>query len=280
MKKVLVIEPEKSLQRNILTLVETEGFYGLGAEDGHQGLQLAFAQMPDLILCDTQVPNLDGFTILQSLKYDPETAQIPFLLITEMGDRVARQRALALGASDTLPKPLKMANLRNTIAQCLGKPDLSPTAVVLPEPAISLFPACDLLQPFFDGAAMASIGLALLDQDLRFVALNDPFARLNGYPTAAYLGRTFREVLPTIAPGIEPILRQVFQTGQPLLKLKLRGTLPGQPTQLHHWLVSYVPIATHPAQATAPTANQLPAYVAVIVVEIDPSDWDGWEALP
>ncbi|WP_448561738.1 response regulator [Trichothermofontia sp.] len=113
MRKILAIEPEKSLQRNSLTLVETEGFYGLGAEDGQRALQLAFAQTPDLILCDTQVPKLDGLTILQSLKYDPEMAQIPFLLLTDQGDRATSQRALALGANYALFKPLKMANLRD-----------------------------------------------------------------------------------------------------------------------------------------------------------------------
>ncbi len=263
MKKILVIEPEKSLQRNILTLVETEGFYGLGAEDGQQALQLAFAQTPDLILCDTQVPKLDGLTILQSLKYDPEMAQIPFLLMTEMGDRTTSQRALALGANYALPKPLKMASLRDTIARYLGGvAALQPFPISTP--VIPFSPALQLLQQFFDSASAAIVGLALFDPHLRFVAINEAFAELNGYPAAAHIGRTFGEVLPTVAPIVEPILQQIFQTGQPILKFKLSGTIPRQPAQLRHWLVSYVPIVPQP--------NQDPIYVAAIVVEIEPGD--------
>jgi|GEM_PF-424051 len=264
MKKVLVIEPEQSLQQNILTLVEAEGFYGLGAVDGQQGLQLAFSQTPDLILCDTRVPKLDGFTILQSLKYDPEMAQIPFLLMTETGDRAAYQRALALGAKYALPKPLKMSSLRDTIAECLGNP--APVKVPVPVPVIPPLPALPLLQQFFDRTALAIGGLALFDEHLQFVALNQTFAQLNGYPVAAHLGQTFGELLPSVAPIVEPLLRQVLQTGQPILNLMLSGTLPGQPTPLRHWRVSYVPIGGPPQQA--------PTYVAAIVVDINATDRD------
>ncbi len=262
MKKILVIEPEKSLQRNILTLVETEGFYGLAATDGQRGLQLAFAQTPDLILCDTKVPKLDGLSILQSLKYDPAMAQIPFLLMTEKGDRTAQQRALALGASYALSKPLKMASLRDTITRYLGA--AAPQPFPISTPVIPFSPALELLQQFFDSASAAIVGLALFDPHLRFVAINEAFAQLNGYPMATYIGRTFGEVLPTVAPIVEPILQRIFQTGQPILKFKLSGTIPSQPAQLRHWLVSYVPIVPQP--------NQEPSYVAAIVVEIEPTD--------
>lgn len=262
MKKILVIEPEKSLQRNILTLVETEGFYGLAAADGQRGLQLAFAQAPDLILCDTKVPKLDGLSILQKLKYDPAMAQIPFLLMTDKGDRTAQQRALALGANYALVKPLKMASLRDTIARYLGPASrLQPLPLSTPMP---LSPALQLLQQFFDSASAAIVGLALFDPQLRFVAINETFAQLNGYPVTAHIGRKFGEVLPTVAPIVEPILQRIFQTGQPILKFKLSGTIPNQPTHLRHWLVSYVPIVHQ--------VHQPPSYVAAIVVEIEPTD--------
>lgn len=262
-KKILIIEPEKSLQRNILTLVETEGFYGLAAADGQQGLQLAFAQRPDLILCDTQVPKLDGLSILQRLKYDPAMAQIPFLLLTDKGDRTAQQQALALGASYALSKPLKMANLRDTIVRYLG-PAPGGQLLSLTTPVFPLSPALDLLQQFFDSTSVAIGGLALFDSHLRFVAINETFAQLNGYPVTAYMGRRFGEVLPAVAPIVEPILQQIFQTGQPILKFKLSGTIPNQPTHLRHWLVSYVPIIHQ--------VHQPPSYVAAIVVEVEPTD--------
>ena len=77
MKKILVIEDEPEMRRNLLTILRMEKFEGLGAEHGRTGLELARKEKPDLILCDVMMPELDGHGVLEALRGDPATAAIP-----------------------------------------------------------------------------------------------------------------------------------------------------------------------------------------------------------
>jgi PAS domain S-box-containing protein len=85
-------------------------------------------------------------------------------------------------------------------------------------------------------------GLVMLDDQLRFVRINETMARINGLPVADHLGRTVREALPGIAPIIEPILRKVLDTGKPELKLELTGENPLKPNGTQHLAASYFPL--------------------------------------
>ncbi|MBD2537698.1 response regulator, partial [Coleofasciculus sp. FACHB-SPT36] len=78
MAKILVIEDEISIRENILELLEAEGFDAIAAENGQIGLQLAQAEIPDLILSDALMPELDGYGVLKALRSNPVTATIPF----------------------------------------------------------------------------------------------------------------------------------------------------------------------------------------------------------
>jgi PAS domain S-box-containing protein len=86
--------------------------------------------------------------------------------------------------------------------------------------------------------ATASFGLGVLDQDLRFVRLNTTLAALSGAPVAALSGRTLQELLPTLAPLLAPLCRQVLETGAPLLDQQICGRLPTQPEREQCWVVS------------------------------------------
>ena len=68
MKKILVIEDQVAMRRNLVTILEMEGFQALAAEDGQKGLELAQRERPDLILCDVMMPALDGYGVLQALR--------------------------------------------------------------------------------------------------------------------------------------------------------------------------------------------------------------------
>lgn len=89
----------------------------------------------------------------------------------------------------------------------------------------------------------APIGIAFLDADLRYVRINQTLAAVNGLPVAAHLGRTPRELLPDLARAVEPILRRVLATGEPVIGLELE-TAPThlEPDRRRHWKVSYYPI--------------------------------------
>lgn len=94
--------------------------------------------------------------------------------------------------------------------------------------------------------ATAPVGLFFFDTDLRFVRVNQELAELNGLPAEQHIGRTMRELFtPALADVVEPLLRQVIETGKPILEYEVHGaTVPGADDSQRHWLVSY-----HPVQA-------------------------------
>ena len=70
MKRILVIEDEPEMRRNLLTILRMENFAPLGAENGRVGVELALKEKPDLILCDVMMPELDGHGVLTAHKAD------------------------------------------------------------------------------------------------------------------------------------------------------------------------------------------------------------------
>jgi DNA-binding NarL/FixJ family response regulator len=115
MQKILVIEDEPEMRRNLLTILRLEHFEPLGAENGLRGLQLAKTHKPDLILCDVMMPELDGYAVLRSLREDNETAFTPFIFLTAKGEKPDLRRGMNLGADDYLAKPVGKAELLNAI---------------------------------------------------------------------------------------------------------------------------------------------------------------------
>jgi DNA-binding NarL/FixJ family response regulator len=115
MKKVLVIEDEPEMRRNLLTILKLEKFHALGAENGKVGLRLAKAEQPDLVLCDVMMPELDGYGVLQALRQDPATVTTPFIFLTARGEKVDQRSGMDLGADDYLTKPVARADLLSAI---------------------------------------------------------------------------------------------------------------------------------------------------------------------
>lgn len=103
--KILVVEDEASIRANLALLLRMEGFELVEAANGVVGLALARQEMPDLILSDVMMPELDGYGFLEALRADPLTAAIPFIFLTARADRADRRRGMNLGADDYLGKP-------------------------------------------------------------------------------------------------------------------------------------------------------------------------------
>lgn len=132
MKKILVIEDEPEMRRNLATILRLEKFHPLAAENGRVGVELAEKEKPDLILCDVMMPELDGHGVLQALRDNPDTASIPFIFLTAKGEKIDVRSGMNLGADDYLTKPVAKADLLNAIRSRLqraaqqAKPEFNP----------------------------------------------------------------------------------------------------------------------------------------------------------
>jgi DNA-binding NarL/FixJ family response regulator len=115
MKKILVIEDEPEMRRNIATLLRYHEYEPIAAQNGRQGVEAARQEKPDLILCDVMMPELDGYGVLQALQSDPSLARIPFIYLTAKGEKDDLRSGMNLGADDYLTKPVANADLVRAI---------------------------------------------------------------------------------------------------------------------------------------------------------------------
>mgnify|MGYP005844849703 CR=1 FL=1 len=121
-KLILIVEDDESFRSTVFELLELEDFNVVSAEDGLIGLQLAKEMQPDLILCDINMPGLDGYGILKKLREDWITAQIPVIFLTARTDQESRLQALQIGVNDYLTKPVRFNKLLNSIINQLKMP--------------------------------------------------------------------------------------------------------------------------------------------------------------
>ena len=121
MTKILVIEDNNLIRETVLELLESRGFEAIGAENGEVGIQLATAQIPDLILSDVMMPEQNGFEVFAALRSHPATASIPFIFMTAS----EMEKALELKADGYLKKPCSVAEILGAIATQLEKPTVT-----------------------------------------------------------------------------------------------------------------------------------------------------------
>ncbi|HUS35835.1 MAG TPA: response regulator transcription factor [Verrucomicrobiae bacterium] len=121
MKKILVIEDEPEMRRNITTILRLEGFQPIAAENGRIGVDVASKEKPDLILCDVMMPELDGYGVIKELHNEPATMNIPFIFLTAKGEKTDIRGGMNLGADDYLTKPVDKADLLRAIKMRLAR---------------------------------------------------------------------------------------------------------------------------------------------------------------
>ncbi|MEH2389477.1 MAG: EAL domain-containing response regulator [Nostoc sp.] len=121
MPKILIIEDEEAVRENLLDMLEAEDFETLAAADGRIGLHLAISEVPDLILCDLMMPEIDGHGVLRALRQEPSTATIPFIFLTAKSAKSDFRQAMDMGADDYITKPFTRAELLSAIMNRLEK---------------------------------------------------------------------------------------------------------------------------------------------------------------
>lgn len=121
MRTILVIEDDELIRQNLLEILELEGFRAIEAENGRVGIQKATAFLPDLVLCDVCMPELDGYEVLESLRSTPQTSTIPVVFLTAKTEPSDMRRGMNLGADDYLVKPCSVNELISAISCRLKK---------------------------------------------------------------------------------------------------------------------------------------------------------------
>ena len=104
MKTILLVEDEPTLQKTLSLALTQEGYEVKSALDGEIGLRLARESKPDIVLLDLILPKMDGFEVLDELKKDEATKNIPVIVLTNLESTQDIEKALALGATNYLVK--------------------------------------------------------------------------------------------------------------------------------------------------------------------------------
>ena len=121
MKKILVIDDEVWLREMITLALGQKGYAIVEAVSGEEGILKAREELPDLILCDVNMQKVDGYLTLSSLRSEPATAAIPFILMTGLADQAGMRHGMELGADDYLPKPFTIEGLYASVEARLKK---------------------------------------------------------------------------------------------------------------------------------------------------------------
>lgn len=110
--RILVIEDNEINLEMMIFVLEALGLTVIPALNGHDGLAFAQAEPPDLIICDVQMPQLDGYAVLSALKSNPALARIPVIALTAMAMSGDAARLLGQGFDGYLSKPVSFGLLK------------------------------------------------------------------------------------------------------------------------------------------------------------------------
>jgi DNA-binding response OmpR family regulator len=131
-KKILVVEDDADLVELLRFNLKKAGFAVGTAIDGIEALKKARSLLPDLILLDLMLPELDGIAVCEVLRRDPTTASVPVIMLTAMSSQLARLTGLEAGANDYVTKPF---NFKDLLARVEAILRCEPRSALPPAPA-------------------------------------------------------------------------------------------------------------------------------------------------
>lgn len=142
MKKqtILIIEDEQDIRELLVYNLQKEGYATLDSSDGKAGLEIARLNLPDLILLDLMLPELDGLSVCRELERGSNTASIPIIMLTAKGEEMDRVVGLELGADDYMVKPFSVRELLLRIGKILKRHTCVTTGECLVRHGINLDP--------------------------------------------------------------------------------------------------------------------------------------------
>jgi signal transduction histidine kinase len=122
-RRILVVDDKENVRAMLRDILQAHGLEVHLANDGIAALTSIRERRPDLILSDINMAGLDGYELLEQVRQDPVTAQLPFVLMTGKADLRGMRNGMSLGADDYLPKPFSMAELLGVIKRRLERQD-------------------------------------------------------------------------------------------------------------------------------------------------------------
>ena len=120
-KRILVIEDDPAVRGLIVDTIRLKGWQPLEASDGEMGVRTAETELPDLILCDIQMPKMDGYGVLHCLRENKLTAALPFIFLSGLGEKPKVRKGMESGADDYIVKPFTVQELIGAIEARLQK---------------------------------------------------------------------------------------------------------------------------------------------------------------
>lgn len=119
--RIQIIEDNDDIRESIIEILELANYEVISANNGKTGIELASQHLPDLILCDIMMPELDGYGVLYVLGKNPQTSNIPFIFLTAKAERIDMRKGMEMGADDYLTKPFDDMELLNAVESRLNK---------------------------------------------------------------------------------------------------------------------------------------------------------------
>lgn len=121
MKKILLVDDSKVALLSERLVLERSGLYEVVvAADGHEGLEMAMQERPDLIVMDVIMPTMTGFEVCRALRSNPDTRQIPIVLVTTRGEACNVEEGYQSGCNDYATKPVDGPELLRKIENLIG----------------------------------------------------------------------------------------------------------------------------------------------------------------
>ncbi|AWG23061.1 MULTISPECIES: response regulator [Flavobacterium] len=179
MKKILIVEDDTLLRENIAEFIEGEKFQVFVAKDGLEGIQQTLQHLPDLILCDIEMPKMNGYDFYKTIKQIKATSTIPLVFLSAKTENEDIRAGMQLGADDYILKPFDLFDLLKVIETRLAK--------------------YETIQKYNDEKLQALIKHPTLGmfiyQEGKFLLYNETLASIFGYTKENFSNITFKELL-------------------------------------------------------------------------------------
>jgi DNA-binding NarL/FixJ family response regulator len=121
MLTILIIEDQPVMRKNLGFILQMEGYEVLAAADGKEGIALAKEHLPDLIISDIMMPEVDGYGVIKALREYRPTRMTPFIFLTAKGEKPDIRAGMNMGADDYLSKPAEKADLLAAVTSRLER---------------------------------------------------------------------------------------------------------------------------------------------------------------